>query len=83
MQEKSRMLALVANALRRQDQTQEQLNRVAQEVTKVKNQVSVVAEKQQGHQQTLRILAFNQRKSQREAESIVAILDSVARMQRT
>ena len=96
MKGEDQILKLLAELVRRQDQTQEKLQRMAEEmrgakqelqgvkqaVQDVKTQLGTVIEGQQGHQQALRILATNQQKSQRELQSIVNILDSVARMQR-
>ncbi|HET9504839.1 MAG TPA: hypothetical protein VFO93_14945 [Hymenobacter sp.] len=96
MKGEDQILELLAEVLRRQDQTQEKLQRITeemqdvrqevsevrQEVREVKSQLGTVIESQQGHQQALRLLAINQQKSQSELQNIVDILDSVARMQR-
>ncbi|MGI4864057.1 MAG: hypothetical protein ACRYFZ_09045 [Janthinobacterium lividum] len=96
MKGEDQILELLAEVLRRQDQTQEKLHRITEEmqgvkqdvqgvkqdVQDVKAQLGIVLESQQGHQQALRMLAINQQKSQSELQNIVDILDSVARMQR-
>jgi lipopolysaccharide export system protein LptC len=89
MKGEDQILELLAEVLRRQDQTQEKLQRITEEIQSVKQdaqdvktQLGTVIESQQGHQQALRMLAINQQKSQSELQNIVDILDSVARMQR-
>ena len=89
MQGEDRVLELLAEVLRQQDQTQAHLQRISEEMREVKGdvrslkvQADTILENQQSHQQALRMLATNQQKSQREQENIVDILDSVARMQR-
>ena len=75
MKGEDQILELLAELLRKQDQTQETLR-------EMNTRLSNVEENQVAHQQILRTLALNQQKHQRELEGILDVLDSVARMQR-
>ncbi len=96
MKGEEQILELLAELLRKQDQTQEtlqemnarlgsvetRLGSVETRLGSVETRLGSVEENQQAHQHILRTLALNQQKHQRELEGITDILDSVARMQR-
>ncbi|QKG53929.1 hypothetical protein [Hymenobacter sp. BRD67] len=87
MKGEDQILGLLAELLRKPDQTHEtlaemnnRLGNVENRLGNVENKLDTVAANQVAHQQTLHTLALNQH--QRELEDIMGILDSVARMQR-
>ena len=82
MKGEEQILELLAELLRKQDQTQETLQEMNARLGSVETRLGSVEENQQAHQHILRTLALNQQKHQRELEGITDILDSVARMQR-
>lgn len=89
MQEENRILELLAEVLRKQDQGQQEtreirnvLGQVEGRLGQVEGRLDEVVENQVIHQQVLRTLATGQQSNQKALEEIFVLLDSVTRVQR-